>query len=516
MNGIPTASGLPARGRGLPPAGGRTGTFAAADLGATSGRVMVGRVGPGVLELTEAHRFPNVPVRLPDGLRWDALGLFQGILDGLRTAARSGPVDSVGVDAWAVDHGLLDADGALLGSPFHYRDARTDGVAEGVWERVGGAAALYRTTGLQHLPFNTVFQLAAAAGSAQLASARSLLLMPDLFTYWLTGTVGAEETNASTTGLFDVRTGTWAGGLLDALGIDPTLLPPLRAPGDPAGTLLPYVTEHTGLPAGTPVTAVASHDTASAVVAVPATGAEGGAVAFVSCGTWSLAGLELPGPVLSEEARAANFTNERGVDGTVRFLRNVMGLWLWEECRRTWEGRGHAVDLPTLLEGAARERPFRSLVDPDAPEFLAPGDMPGRIAAYCRRTGQPVPEAPAAVLRCVLESLAVAHRRTLREAAELSGRELRGIHLVGGGARNPLLCQWTADATGLPVTAGPVEATALGNVLVQARAAGLVGDLAAVRRLVAGTQSLRHYEPQGDGSAWDRAAARYEPSPRNC
>ncbi|MGW3370608.1 rhamnulokinase [Streptomyces hydrogenans] len=475
---------------------------------------MVGRVGAGTLELTEAHRFPNTPVRLPDGLRWDALALHQGILDGLRAAARSGPVDSVGVDTWAVDHGLLDADGALLGAPYHYRDARTDGVAEEVWARVGGAAELYRTTGLQHLPFHTVFQLAAAAGSAQLAAAKRLLLMPDLFTYWLTGSVGAEETNASTTGLFDVRAGTWSRELPGLLGIDPGLLPPLRAPGDPAGHLLPYVRAHTGLAAGTPVTTVASHDTASAVVAVPATGA--GAVAFVSCGTWSLAGLELPGPVLTEEARAANFTNERGVDGTVRFLRNVMGLWLWEECRRTWEGRGHPVDLPALLEGASRERAFASLVDPDAPEFLAPGDMPERIAEFCRRTGQPVPVTPAAVLRCVLESLAVAHRRTLRRAAELSGREVRRIHLVGGGARNALLCQWTADATGLPVTAGPVEATALGNVLVQARAAGLVGDLASVRRLVARTQPLRHYEPQGDGAVWDRAAARLEPSPRKC
>ncbi|MFD4377154.1 rhamnulokinase family protein [Streptomyces sp. NPDC059202] len=475
---------------------------------------MVGRVGPGILELAEAHRFPNTPVRLPDGLRWDALALHQGILDGLRTVARSGPVDSVGVDTWAVDHGLLDADGALLGAPYHYRDGRTDGVAEGVWARVGGAAELYRTTGLQHLPFNTVFQLAAAAVSAQLRSARTLLLMPDLFTYWLTGSVGAEETNASTTGLLDVRTRAWSKELLGGLGIDAGLLPPLRAPGDPAGSLLPYVAEYTGLSEGTPVTAVASHDTASAVVAVPAV--EAGAVAFVSCGTWSLAGLELPGPVLTEEARAANFTNERGVDGTVRFLRNVMGLWLWEECRRTWEGRGYAVDLPALLEGAARERPFASLVDPDAPEFLPPGDMPGRIAAFCRRTGQPVPEGPAAVLRCVLESLAVAHRRTLRRAAALAGREVRRVHLVGGGARNALLCQWTADATGLPVTAGPVEATALGNVLVQARAAGLAGDLASVRRLVARTQPLRHYEPQGDGAAWDRAAARLEPSPRKC
>ncbi|MFD3531215.1 rhamnulokinase family protein [Streptomyces sp. NPDC058664] len=475
---------------------------------------MLGRVGPGRLELTEAHRFPNTPVRLPDGLRWDVLALFQGVLDGLRVAARSGGVASVGVDTWAVDYGLLDADGALLGAPYHYRDGRTDGAAEKVGERVG-AAELYRVTGLQRLPFNTVFQLASAAGSVQLGSARTLLLMPDLFVHWLTGTVGAEETNASTTGLFDARAGGWSAGLLDRLAIDPGLLPPLRAPGDPAGVLLPYVSEYTGLDAGTPVTTVASHDTASAVVAVPA---EGRNFAYLSCGTWSLAGLELESPVLTEEARAADFTNERGVDGTVRFLRNIMGLWLLEECRRTWEGQGRTAGLDELLAAAARAEPFAAVVDPDAPEFLAPGDVPERIRAYCRRTGQPPPGSPGAVVRCVLESLALAHRRTLRQAAELAGREITRVHLVGGGARNALLCQLTADATGLPVVAGPVEATALGNVLVQARAAGLVGDLASMRDLVAGTQALRHYVPREDhrdGAAWEAAAARLEPSSRN-
>ncbi|MFE4308275.1 rhamnulokinase family protein [Streptomyces sp. NPDC056891] len=487
--------------------------FAAADLGATSGRVMLGEVGAGRLVLTEAHRFPNTPVLLPDGLRWNVLGLFQGVLEGLRAAARSGPVASVGVDTWAVDYGLLDADGALLGAPHHYRDRRTEGAAAGVLARVG-AAELYRITGLQHLPFNTVFQLASAAGSAQLAAARTLLLMPDLLVHWLTGSVGAEQTNASTTGLFDARAGTWSKELLDGIGIAPGLLPPLRSPGDPAGEILPYVAEFTGLPVGTPVTTVASHDTASAVVAVPATAPD---FAYVSCGTWSLAGLELDAPVLTEDSRAADFTNERGVDGTVRFLRNVMGLWLLEECRRTWAAHGPPVGLDELLAEAAAAEPFAALVDPDAPEFLAPGDMPERIRAYCRRTGQPAPRSRGAVVRCVLESLALAHRRTLRQAAELAGREVARVHLVGGGARNALLCQWTADATGLPVVAGPVEATALGNVLVQARAAGLVGDLAAMRRLVARTQPLRHYEPREDRAgraAWDTAADRIEPSPR--
>ncbi|MEU7071338.1 rhamnulokinase family protein [Streptomyces narbonensis] len=489
--------------------------FAAVDLGATSGRVMLGRVGPGILDLTEAHRFPNTPVRLPDGLRWDVLGLHRGVLEGLRAAARGGGVASVGVDTWGVDYALLDADGALLGAPYHYRDPRTEGAAAAVWARVG-QAELYRVTGLQHLPFNTVFQLAAAAGSAQLAAARILLLMPDLMVHWLTGTVGAEETNASTTGLFDARAGTWSEELLGRLGVDPGLLPPLRAPGDPAGELLPHIAEFTGLDARTRVTTVASHDTASAVVAVPATGPD---FAFLSCGTWSLAGLELDAPVLTEQSRDADFTNERGVDGTIRFLRNIMGLWLLEECRRTWESRGQEpVGLPELLALAARAEPFAALVDPDAPEFLAPGDMPERIRASCRGSGQRAPESPGAVVRCVLESLALAHRRALRQAAELAGREITRVHLVGGGARNELLCQWTADATGLPVVAGPVEATALGNVLVQARAAGLAGDLPSMRRLVSATQPLRHYEPRKDPAgraAWDAAAARTEPSPRN-
>ncbi|MFE5393326.1 rhamnulokinase family protein [Streptomyces sp. NPDC056568] len=482
--------------------------FAAVDLGATSGRVILGRVGPDHLGLTEVHRFPNTPVRLPDGLHWNMLALFQGTLDGLREAARAGSVASVGVDTWAVDYGLLDADGVLLGTPYHYRDGRTDDAARRVWPRVG-PEELYRTTGLQHLPFNTVFQLASAAGTSQLSAARTLLLIPDLLVHWLTGTVGAEATNASTTGLFDARTRTWSARLLDRLSLDPGLLPPLRHPGDPAGTLLPHVAAHTGLDAATPVVTVASHDTASAVAAVPATAPH---FAYISCGTWSLAGLELDAPVLAEASRAANFTNELGVDGTVRYLRNIMGMWLLEECRRTWEAQGLPTGIPVLLAEAARSTAFAALVDPDDPAFLAPGDMPERVREYCRRTGQQVPDGQGAVVRCILESLALAHRRTLRQAAELAGRDLTHVHLVGGGSRNDLLCQLTADATGLPVVAGPTEATALGNILVQARSAGLVADLADMRRLVAATQHLRRYSPRGDGAAWDAAAARLTPA----
>lgn len=482
--------------------------FAAADLGATSGRVMAGRVetagGAGRLDLTELHRFRNVPVRLPGGLHWNLPSLYQGVLDGLREAARRGGVASVGIDSWAVDYGLLDADGALLGLPRHYRDPRTADVAEQVRREVG-AGELYRVCGLQHLPFNTLYQLAADRGGAQPAVARRLLLIPDLLTYWLTGSVGAELTNASTTGLLEAGTGLWSRELTARLGIDPALLPPLRAPGDPAGVLLPYVADATGLRPGTAVTTVASHDTASAVAAVPA---DGPGFAYVSAGTWSLAGLELAAPVLTEQARAANFTNERGVEGTWRFLRNIMGLWLLEESLRTWERAGQPAGLGPLLDAAAGARPFVSLIDPDDPVFVSPGDMPARIAAFCVRTGQPRPADRGAVVRCILESLALAHRRVLRRAAALADREITRIHLVGGGSRNALLCQLTADATGIPVIAGPAEAAALGNVLVQARAHGLVGGLSEMRGLIAATQPLRRYEPGPDRNGWAAAEAR--------
>lgn len=480
--------------------------FAAADLGATSGRVVLGRVGHGRLDLTEAHRFANTPVRLPHGLHWDILALYQGVLDGLREAARSAPIASIGVDSWAVDYGLLDGEGRLLGNPYHYRDQRTDSVADAVREKIG-AAELYRANGLQHLPFNTLYQLAADAGTPQFLAARQLLLIPDLLTYWLTGRIGAEATNASTTGLFDARTGAWSPALAEAVGVGTGLLAPPRRPGDSCGTLLAQPAAATGLPQGTPVTAVASHDTASAVVAVPADRPNFG---YISCGTWSLAGLELDAPVLSEASRTANFTNELGIDDTIRYLRNIMGLWLLSETQRTWQAQGRPHQLEPLLVQAAAAEPFAAVIDPDAPEFLAPGDMPARIAGYCERTGQRPPADQGSLVRTILEGLALAHGRTLHQAAQLAGREIEVIHLVGGGSRNNLLCQFTADAAGLPVVAGPTEATALGNVLVQARAHGLVHDRAAMRRLVADTQPLRHYTPRGNRSAWTAAAARID------
>jgi sugar (pentulose or hexulose) kinase len=468
-------------------------SVAAVDLGASSGRVVLGQVRRDALRLTVAHRFANEPVRVGGTLHWDILSLFREVLTGLRAA---GPVTSVGVDSWAVDYGLLDSTGALLGNPVHYRDTRTDGVLEQVTRRLG-AERLYATTGLQQLPFNTLYQLVAAAATPQLATAHRLLMIPDLITYWLTGQIGAEVTNASTTQLYDLRTRAWAPGLIGDAGIPAHLFPPLREPGTRTGRTLPEL----DLPGTPDVVAVGSHDTASAVVAVPASGEH---FAYISCGTWSLVGVELDRPVLTEASRRANFTNEGGVDGTVRYLRNVMGLWPLQESLRTWGN----PDLPNLLAAAAGEAGFRSVIDIDSPAFLPPGDMPNRIIEACRLAGQPVPRSPAAVVRCIIDSLALAHRRAVHQVQELSGRHIDSVHIVGGGARNALLCQLTADACELPVLAGPVEATSIGNLLVQARTVGVVGgDLAALRQLIRQTQRIVRYEPDR-GSVAARAAKR--------
>jgi sugar (pentulose or hexulose) kinase len=473
--------------------------FAAVDLGASSGRVMVAEVGDDRLDLTEAHRFPNLPVTAGGVLHWDVLALYRGVLDGLRAA---GELASAGIDTWAIDYGLLDRTGALLGNPVHYRDRRTDGVLERVLDLVP-AEELYRVTGLQQLPFNTLYQLVAAAGSPQLDQASTLLLIPDLLGYWLTGEVGAERTNASTTQLYDVRRREWADQLIEKVGLPAGLFPPLHEPGEAARPARAAVLEETGL-STLDVVSVGSHDTASAVVGIPA---EGPDFAYVSCGTWSLVGLELTEPVLTEPSRLANFSNEGGVDGTIRYLRNVMGLWLLQESLRAWNAGPD--DLTALLHEAAALPPLRTVVDPDEPAFLPPGDMPARIADACRRTGEPVPDTRAALVRCVLDSLALAYRAAIADAQRLSGRRVEVIHLVGGGARNTLLCQLTADACGLPVEAGPVESTALGNVLVQARRAGLVGpDLASMRRLLRATQPVRRYQPRTDDSSWAAAADR--------
>ncbi|WP_159942878.1 MULTISPECIES: rhamnulokinase family protein [unclassified Nocardiopsis] len=485
---------------------------AAVDLGASSGRVITGRVRDGRLRTEEVARFPNGPVTVPAGgratLHWDVLSLYAGVLGGLRRAAAHDGLASVGVDSWAVDYGLLDADGGLLGNPVHYRDARTDGVPERVFAHLP-AEEMYAVNGLQVQPFNTVFQLAAASGSAQLAAARDLLLVPDLLGYWLTGERVAELTNASTTGLVDVRSRQWAGVCLDLLercyGVAAReLLPPLVEPGTVVGALRGDA--GLGPAAGAPLVAVGSHDTASAVVAVPA---DTPRFAYVSSGTWSLVGVELTAPVRTEAGRVANFTNELGVDGTVRYLRNVMGLWLLQESLRTWREQGSEVDLADLLARAARVPALGCVVDVDDPRFLPPGDMPARIAAFAAETGQRPPEGEAEVARCVVDSLALAYRRAVRRAAELGGTDVDVVHVVGGGSRNALLCQLTADAVGLPVVAGPAEGAAMGNLLVQARAVGAVeGELADLRRIVAASAELRRYEPGGDRAPWEAAERR--------
>jgi rhamnulokinase len=453
---------------------------------------MLAEVGPNVLELRELNRFWNGPVRVNGTLHWDVLQLYRSILEGLRLVGR---LDSIGIDSWAVDYGLLDESGRLLGNPVHYRDSRTDGVMERVLGSVP-AAELYGVTGLQQLPFNTIYQLA----SEQLpVDAATLLMIPDLLAYWLTGEIGVERTNASTTQLYDVSTREWSDELIARLGIARRMFPALREPGDVIGNVLP---DETGLAPGIPVIAVGSHDTASAVVAVPAVGER---FAYISSGTWSLVGLELDAPVLTDEARDANFTNEGGVDGRTRFLRNVMGLWILQECQRIWD----EDDLPKLLQEAAAAPAFSVLIDPDAPEFLAPGNMPARIDEHCRATGQEPPRSRGTTVRCILESLALAYRRTLRAAQTIAAREVDVLHVIGGGSQNELLCQLTADACGVPVLAGPVEASALGNVLVQARALGEpFPDLDAMRALVRTTHSLRRYDPQGKPADWDAAESR--------
>lgn len=472
---------------------------AAVDLGASSGRVVAGSFPAAGPILREVHRFPNNPVRVGGVLRWDVLDLFAGTARGLRAVAREyGRLDAVGVDGWAVDYGLLDADGELLGNPRCYREPGTAAALERVLATVGGEA-LYAATGTQLQPFNTLFQLLAQRSSAQMAAARQLLLIPDLVTYWLSGDRGTEVTNASTTQLLDPRTQQWShtlGAMLDApLG----LFPPLRRPGDPRGALAPGL-----VPGQRPqVMTVPSHDTAAAVAGIPA---EEGTLAFVCTGTWALVGLELPAPVITEDSRRANFTNEAGSDGTTRFLRNVTGFWLLQECVRQWRSEGQEVTAPALTRAAESEPALRAVVDVQDPAFTAPGDMPARVRAAAERTCGVTLETPAAVTRCILDSLALAVRHGVREAAALAGRHVEVVHLVGGGAATPLFCQAVADACQLPVLAGPVEAASWGNALAQARALGLAPDsLAQCRALVRRGAPPRQYGVQGREQDWARA-----------
>ena len=461
---------------------------AAVDLGATSGRVMTGLVGPGAFELDTVARFPNDPVRTVDGLHWDILSLYRNALAGLSIAARSAHVDSVGIDSWAVDYALLRGD-RMLGNPFHYRDERTAAGVAAV-HTIAPAPELYQLNGLQHLPFNTLFQLA----TEQLVGDEKMVLIPDLLAFWLTGRIVAERTNASTTGLLDPVTGQWQLDLASRLGLATSGLPDLIDAGSPIGELLPSVAGEIGGHGIGSVIAVGSHDTASAVVAVPATTPD---FAYISCGTWGLVGVELDSPELSEAGRLAGFTNEGGVDGRIRYLHNVMGLWLLTETVREWERDGSTIDLPALLaEAAAFPEPV-AVFDANDPEFLPPGGMATRIAAHCTARGLQVATTRAGFARSIVESLATAFADAVHAAAQLSGKPVGVIHVVGGGSLNELLCQLTADRSGLPVLAGPVEATAIGNMLVQARALGaLPGDLESLRRIVATAFPPILYKPR--------------------
>jgi rhamnulokinase len=478
------------------------GAFAAIDLGAESGRVVLGRFDGERMALEVVHRFANRPVRLPDGLRWNLLALFCDALDGLGVAAARAPLRGVGVDAWGVDYALLDGSRRVLGLPFHYRDRRTEGMIARAHGRVA-REELYAVTGIQTMPINTVFQLLADEGSAALAAAEHIALVPDLFALWLTGELANEATAASTTGLLDARTGTWARDAVARLG-----LPPAPFAGDPVdpGTALGSVLDHHGEPAGTPVFAVAGHDTASAFAAVPA---QSRRAAVLSSGTWSLLGLELPEPVLGPIARDYNLTNERGIDGTIRLLRNVMGLWLVQECRRQWASAGSPSDYEELHRLAAAARPDVALFDPDDDAFLRPGDMPARIAQACARGRQPVPATRGELVRSILVSLACKYRLVLEQLERTVGIDVDVIHVIGGGARNGLLCALTADIAGRRVLAGPTEATALGNVLVQARGAGLVASRAHMQAVASASAAPRTFEPSAARSAAESTYQRF-------
>ncbi|UKA49509.1 rhamnulokinase [Arthrobacter sp. FW305-123] len=488
-----TTSTAPVQAGAVPAADNKT-VFAAIDIGASSGRVMLGRVSAtSGVALQTIHRFPNGVVELDGGLRWDFDALFAEVLKGLAAAAdvargNGERIVSIGIDTWAVDYGLVNDAGELTTVPFSYRDERSRATVERV-HAVIPPEKLYATTGLQYLQFNTVYQL---ASEPNLDGVQALLI-PDLIAFLLTGQRRTEATNASTTGLFDAVEGKWATDFLDALGLPRNIFPPLIQPGETVGTLLPTILEQTGLPADTTVVAVGSHDTASAVAAVPAQEQH---FAYISSGTWSLVGVELNKPVLTEPSRKANFTNERGVDGTIRYLRNVGGLWLLSECQRGWAAQGFTQSLPALLDSAAALPAGGPQINADDPAFTAPDHMPDRIRAAVRNTGAVLPDRPAAVVRCIMDSLAAGYARTLADAERLTGLSTGVVHIVGGGSQNRLLCQLTADATGKTVIAGPVEATAQGNVLVQARAAGVVtGGLAELRALVVAGEELVRYEP---------------------
>jgi rhamnulokinase len=481
--------------------------YLAFDLGAESGRAVVGRLEGEDLSLTPIHRFPNGAVRVFDGLYWDVLRLWSEIQTGLLAygQAYEAPLEGIGVDTWGVDYALLGAAGELLANPRHYRDPRNAAMLALALERVP-REEIFAQTGIQFMQLNSLYQLLAMREhrDAALDQARTLLMVPDLFNYWLTGIAVSEFTVATTTQFYDPRARDWARDLLRRLNLPTGILPTVVRPGTVLGPLESRLASEAGLE-GTPVILPATHDTGSAVAAVPARGED---FIYLSSGTWSLIGIEVREPILTPEALEYNFTNEGGVGGTFRVLKNIMGLWLVQECRRAWALAGDTLSYDEITALAQSAPAFGPLVEPDAVEFIAPGGMPARIQAFCTRTGQPVPASRGEIVRCALESLACKYRWAVEKLERMAGRHLGVIHIVGGGSQNTLLCQFAADATQRTVVAGPVEATAIGNVMMQAIARGHISSIEHGRRIVQRSFETVTYPP-GEGAGWERAYQRF-------
>jgi len=478
--------------------------YLACDLGAESGRLMLGSLEEGWLSLEELHRFPNGPVKSGASLHWDIPRLFANLKTGLKTAARRNlPIASISTDSWGLDYMLFAEDGALIPPTFHYRDARAGQGSANMLAKVDWNT-IFAETGIQFMALNTLYQLAAESRE-RLQRARHLLLIGDGFNFLLSGEARAEETLASTSQLYNPRTKSWSKRLLAALDLPEKLFPPIVPAGSKLGVLKDDIARETGTINRPQVIAGCSHDTGAAVVAVPASGENW---AYLSSGTWSLMGVELPAPIVTDACRELNFTNEIGFGGSVRLLKNILGLWLIQECRRDWALAGQQYDYATLTDLAAAAPPFRSLINPADPRFVGPDDMPAKIASFCRETGQPVPASPGATIRCVLESLGLLYRSTLLQIEQLIGKKIERLHIVGGGSRNALLNQFTADALQIPVLAGPVAATAAGNILVQAITLAHLPSLAAARAVVRASSELRRFDP-ADRTVWNTAFERF-------
>jgi len=480
--------------------------YLAVDLGAESGRVIIGTLADDRLSLKEVHRFANIPVRLPDGLHWDVLRIWSEIKSGISAAVskNGGKLDSIGLDTWGVDFALLDKQGDLLGNPFHYRDSRTDGMLAEAFRRMP-RERIFDYTGIQFMEVNTLYQLLAmvVGKSPLLEAARTFLTIPDLFNYWLSGKIKCEFTIATTTQCFDPHKRDWSHPLLGAMGIPEHLFQPVIEPGTVIDNLDPGVANEVGA-LRIPVVAPACHDTGSAVVAIPA---EGKNFAWISSGTWSILGVEADHPVVNEQTFKYNFTNEGGVFGTWRLCKNVMGLWILQECRRTWARQGEELTYDEITRMAADAKPLQFIIDPDFGGFLHPEDMPDQIRQYCINTGQPVPQGKGELIRSVLESIALKYRWVLEQLEEITATRFEQLHIIGGGTQNRLLNQFSADATQRTCLTGPVEATALGNVLMQGIALGQIESLEHGRNLVRMSFPPSSYQP-GDPKEWDRAYVR--------